>query len=122
MAARELVVAGRHECCHERLSEHTKALSPLQVGNHVAIENQHGIQPLKWDKRGVIVSCEDSDKYGVKVLGSSRLTHRNRQHLRQYTLELLETDYRQPDRMSFCPADDNQPAMVPARAAEMTHD
>ena len=49
MAARELAVAGRHERCHERLSEHTKALPPLQVGDHVAIQNRHANQPLKWD-------------------------------------------------------------------------
>ena len=82
MAARELAVAGRHERCHEKLSEHTKQLPPLHVGDHVAIQNQHGNQPLKWDKRGVIVSYEGFDKYGVKVLGSGSLTHRNRQHLR----------------------------------------
>ena len=47
MAARELAVAGRHERCHEKLSEHTKALPPLHVGDHVAIQNQHCNQPLK---------------------------------------------------------------------------
>ena len=29
-----------------------------------AIQNQHGNQPLKWDKGGVVVSCEGFDKYG----------------------------------------------------------
>ena len=109
MATRELAVAGQHEWCHERLSEHTKALLPLQVGDHVAIQNQHGNQPLKWDKRGVVVSCEGFNKYGVKVLGSGQLTHRNRQHLRQYTPELLSTADRQKDNMVFHPTDYNQP-------------
>ena len=58
MSARELAVAGRHEHCHEKLSEHTKALPPLQIGDHVAIQNQHGNHPLKWDKRSVIVSVD----------------------------------------------------------------
>ena len=75
MTARELAVAGRHERCHDRLSEHMKALPPLQVGNHVAIQNQHSNQPLKWDKLGVVVSCEGFYKHGVKVLGSGQLTH-----------------------------------------------
>ena len=75
MAARELAVAGRHEQCHEKLSEHTKALPNLQVGDHMAIQNQHSNQPLKWDKQGVVVSCEGFNKYGVKVLGLGQLTH-----------------------------------------------
>ena len=94
MAARELAVASRHERCHDRLSEHTKQLPPLDVGDHVAVQNQHGNSPLKWDKRGVIVSVEPFDKYAVKILGSGRLTYRNRQYLRRYVPRELEfTDY-----------------------------
>ena len=110
MAARKLAVAGRHKRCHERLSEHTKALPPLQVGDHVAIQNQHGNQLLKWDKCGVVVSCEGFDKYGVKVLGLGRLTHRNRQHLRQYTPELLSTADRQKNNMVYHPTEYTRPA------------
>ena len=119
MAVRELAVAGRHKHCHERLSEHMKALPPLQVGDHMAIQNQHSNQPLKWDKHGVVVSCEGFDKYGVKVLGSGRLTHRNRQHLRQYTPELLSTAGRPKDNMVFHPADYNQPAARPHPLSHM---
>ena len=36
---------------------------------------------MKWDKCGVIVSVEPYDKYTVKILGSRRLTNRNRQQL-----------------------------------------
>ena len=118
MAARELAVAGRHEHCHKKLSEHTKALPPLQIGDHVAIQNQHGNQLLKWDKRGVIVSCEDFDKYGVKVLGPSCLTYQKRQYLRQYTPELLRTDHRQQDMTMFYPADYSQPTARPSYAPE----
>ena len=81
MAARELAVASRHERCHDKLSKHTKELPPLDVGDHVAVQNQHGNSLLKWDKHGVIVSAEPYDKYVVKILGSGRLTYRNRQHL-----------------------------------------
>ena len=117
MAARELAVAGRHVRCHEKLNEHTKQLPPLHVGDLVAIQNQHGNQPLKWNKRGVVVSCEGFDKYGVKVLGSGRLSHRNRQHLRQYTPETLETAHRQPDNIAHRPAEPTRPAVQPTAPA-----
>ena len=94
MAACKLAVASRHERCHEKLSEHTKELPPLHVANHVALENQHGNSPLKWDKCGVIVSAEPYDKYAVKILGSERLTYRNRQHLRQYMPHMLKYNHR----------------------------
>ena len=90
MEAREVAVAGRHERCHQKLSEHTKQLPPLCVGDHVAIQNQHGNHPLKWDKRGQVVTVEGHDKYGVRVSGSGRLTFRNRQHLRPYLPDSLE--------------------------------
>ena len=76
--------------CHEKLSEHTKELPPLHVGDHVAVQNQHGNSPLKWDKHGVIVSAEPYNKYTVKILGSGRLTYQTRQHLWQYVPHELE--------------------------------
>ena len=87
-------MAGRHECCHEKLNEHAKVLPLLQIGDHVAIQNQLGNHPLKWDKHGVIVSVDGFNKYGVKVLGSGRLRNRNRQFLRQYTPNLIRADFR----------------------------
>ena len=108
MATRELAVAGRHEPCHEKLSEHIKALLPLQISDHVAIQNQHGNHPLKWDKCGVIVSVDGFNKYGVKVLGSGCLTHRNSQFLRQYTPDLIKADHGQHHRAEFYPADYSQ--------------
>ena len=75
MAACELAVASWHERCHDKLSKHTKELPPLHVSDHVAVQNQHGNSPLKWDKCGVIVSVEPYDKYAVKILDSGRLTY-----------------------------------------------
>ena len=83
-------MAGRHERCHDVLNEHTQALPPLEVGDHVALQNQHGNSPLKWNKRGVVVSVEEHEKYGIRVFGSGRLTYRNRQHLRAYVPDVLE--------------------------------
>ena len=59
-------------------------LKPLKVGQFVAIQNQHGTKPLRWDRTGVVVMCMDYDQYIVKVHGSNRITRRNRKFLRAY--------------------------------------
>ena len=69
---------------HDRSSEKTKPLLPLRVGDHVLIQNQTGNHPKRWDKRGVIASCEGFDQYIVIVDGSRRLTKRNRKFLRRF--------------------------------------
>ena len=61
-----------------------KPLLPLRVGDHVLIQNQTGNHPKRWDKRGVIASCEGFDQYVVIVDGSRRLTRRNRKFLRRF--------------------------------------
>ena len=69
---------------HDKWSEHTKPLQPLRVGDHVLIQNQTGNHPKRWDKRGVVASCEGFDQYVVIVDGSRRLTRRNRKFLRRF--------------------------------------
>ena len=54
------------------------------MGDHVSIQNCHGNNPLKCDKRGIVVSYDVFDKYGVKLDGSCRLTFRNRKHLKKF--------------------------------------
>merc|ERR1712082_186569 len=44
--------------------------------------NQHGNQPLRWEKTGVVMESGDLDVYVVKVDGSGRLSKRTRAHLR----------------------------------------
>ena len=68
----------------ETLSEHSRPLSPLRIGDGVMIQNQSGRFPKKWDKSGVIVETKANDQYVVKVAGSGRLTLRNRRFLRRY--------------------------------------
>ena len=82
--SREYALRKRHMTAHERLSEHTRRLPPLKVGNHVRIQNQTGRFPLKWDKTGVIVEVRQFDQYVVKVDGSNRVTLRNRKFLRKF--------------------------------------
>ena len=68
----------------ERLSEHTKRLPLLAIGDCVRIQNQIGHYPLKWDKPGVIIEVNQFDQYAVNVDGSARTTLPNRKFLRKY--------------------------------------
>ena len=56
MIAREEALRHRHTRDCERLSEHTKRLIHLTVGDHVRIQNQIGPHPLKWDNTGIVNS------------------------------------------------------------------
>ena len=60
----------RYQGCQQRLAEHSKALPMLNVGDRVAVQNQSGSKPNKWDRTGTIVEVRDFDKYIVKVDGS----------------------------------------------------
>ncbi|XP_052791355.1 uncharacterized protein LOC128225477 [Mya arenaria] len=84
LLAREEALRKRHMLSAERLSEHTKRLPQLSVGDPVRIQNQVGQHPLKWDKTGVIIEVRQFDQYVVKVDGSGRVTLRNRKFLRKY--------------------------------------
>ena len=84
MLLREAALHTRKRADSEKWSEKTKTLANLEIGDHVSIQNCHGNSPLKWDKRGVIVSYDGFDKYGVNVDGSRRLTFRNRKHLKKF--------------------------------------
>ena len=82
--SREDALRNRHMRCCERLTEHTKRLPPLVVGDHVRLQNQTGLHPLKWDKTGVVIEVRQFDQYVVRVDGSRRVTVRNRKFLRKY--------------------------------------
>ncbi|CAE1245843.1 unnamed protein product [Acanthosepion pharaonis] len=64
---REEALRDRHIRCAERLSEHTKRLPPLIVGDHVRIQNQVGPYASKWDKTGVIIEVRQFDQYVITV-------------------------------------------------------
>ena len=44
--------------------------------------SQHGNDPLRWDRSGVVVEAGTHDSYNVRLDGSGRLSERNRTHLR----------------------------------------
>ena len=84
LISREEALRNRHMRAAERLSEHTRHLPPLVVGDCVRIQNQTGPHPTKWDKTGIIVEVRQFDQYVVRVDGSGRVTLRNRKFLRKY--------------------------------------
>ena len=92
LAAREEALRVRHLKMCERLSEHTKYLIPLKIGDSVRIQNQYGPQPRRWDKTGTIVEVKQFDQYMVRVDGSSNATLRNRKFLRKF----IPVVHRQP--------------------------
>ena len=79
---REKALARRHARREVDLSEHTKVLKPLDVGQVVMVQNQAGNSPKRWDKSGVIIEVLDFDKYKVKLDGTGRMTIRNRRFLK----------------------------------------
>ena len=85
LTSREEALRNRHMRSAERLSEHTRHLPPLAIGDYVRIQNQTGPYPTKWDKTGIVVEVRQFDQYVVRVDGSGRVTLRNRRFLRRYT-------------------------------------
>ena len=84
LLSREEALRNRHMRTAERLSQHTRHLLPLTVGDHVRIQNQVGPFPNKWDKTGIVVEVRQFDQYVIRVDGSGRVTLRNRKFLRKY--------------------------------------
>ena len=72
----------RHEA-GDRLSEHTRPLKPLQIGDWVQCPNLHGPNPLKSDYSGEIVGFHNEHSYAVKIQPGGRISVRNRATLRK---------------------------------------
>ena len=104
--------------------EHALPLSPLAVGQRVLIQNQHGNDPLRWDRSGVVVEAGTHDSYSVRLDGSGRLSKRNRTHLRPVqahnddaaphlplaTLPNYVAQGARPRTRAMPPAEENEPA------------
>jgi hypothetical protein len=80
---RERALAKRHLSDIEKYNEHTKPLSELSMGQNVAVQNQTGSHPNRWDKTGVITEVRGNRQYTVRLDGSGRCTLRNRKFLRR---------------------------------------
>ena len=113
MSHRELALARRHSRDHERWNEHTRRLPPLQVGDHVYLQNLVGNHPRRWERTGTVVEVRQYHQYVVRVDGTGRVTIRNRQHLRKFTpfhapstpsLSVTPTVERSVDPVTNCPS------------------
>jgi len=51
----------------ETFSEHSKTLAPLNIRDHVFLQNQSGNAPGKWDRSGVVIEPKNHDQYLVKI-------------------------------------------------------
>ena len=81
--AREVALARRHQLREEALSEHTRKLPILDVGDVVQVQNQRGPKANKWSLSGVIVESLGNNQYRVKMDGSGRVSLRNGQFLKR---------------------------------------
>ena len=85
MTNREKALSKRHSREKEKWTEHTKTLKPLDIGDHVYVQNLVGNQPLRWERTGVVVEVKPFNQYVIRLDGSGRVTLRNRRHLRKFT-------------------------------------
>ena len=67
---RELALAPRGAKLHDKLKQGTKELPPLEIGDHVMLQNQLGSKPKRWDKQGVVFQADPKTRQ-YKVFGSS---------------------------------------------------
>ena len=80
---REKAMARRLDRDGARLQKYTKEQKIIPVGDTVAVQNQAGRFPKKWDKTGTVVENQEYDKVLVKLDGSGRLTTRNRRFVKK---------------------------------------
>jgi hypothetical protein len=95
---RERTLANKREMDHQRWSHRTKNLEELEVGTTVAIQNQTGPNPTKWDKTGIIIENKPNSKVMIKVDGSRCVTLRNRRFVRPMETTLRTTTRQAPAR------------------------
>jgi hypothetical protein len=80
---RERTLASKRKLDNQKWSQRTKDLDELEVGTAVAIQNQTGNNPTKWDKTGIILENKPNSKVMNRVDGIRRVTMRNRRFVRQ---------------------------------------
>ena len=84
---REISYHEKNRVVSEGYNMKARALAPLQVGTHVVVQGGD----KKWSKQGKIIEFIGNRQYHVKLLGSGRITLRNRRFLRA---EYITTDHR----------------------------
>ena len=117
IANREKALAIRHSREREKWSEHTRDLKPLEVGDHVYVQNLVGNNPLKWERTGIVVEAMPFKQYRIKLDGSGRITLRNRRHLRKFT-PFYRPNVKTPAHAINTPAANTVPAEGPRQNQE----
>ena len=75
---REQAFRKRHLLKHEQLSATSKSLSPLSIGDPVAVQDKtNSGKAGKWTKTGVITDSLGFQSYEVKIDGGNSLTTRH---------------------------------------------
>ena len=85
---RERTLALKRDSDNKRWSQKTRDLDTLEIGTPVAIQNQTGSNPTKWDKTGVILENKPHSQVLIRVDGSRRVTMRNRRFIRELNPDL----------------------------------
>merc|ERR1712106_1271177 len=80
---RERALASRRSSDGSRLAQHTKQQKELPYGTQVAVQNQTGRNPNKWDKTGTVIETRPHSQVVVRLDGSRRMTLRNMQFIKE---------------------------------------
>ena len=118
---KEAALRHRYHRTSEALTEHSRALPPLIIGDRCYIQNQTGNHPKRWDRSGTVVDTLGHDSYLVKVDGSGRTTQRNRRFLRQFVpvSPLLPSPPRVPQQVIGERSDVLPPGELQARPVDV---
>ena len=90
---RELKYHQRNHILAEEYNRHTRSLKPLSGGTHVLIQGKD----KRWNRQGEVVECLNNRQYRIRLLGSGRVTLRNRRfikpcHQTKPTLQLYSSE------------------------------
>ena len=80
---RKRFMASRREGNSTRIARYTKQQRELPVGMAVAVQNQTGRYPTKWDKTVVIIEIKKHSHVLVKMDGSWKVSLCNRRFVKQ---------------------------------------
>ena len=80
---RELALQKRNSKIVERYDRISRPLAELDVNDQVAVQNQTGSYPKRWEKTGTIVEKMGNRQYNIRMDGSGRITTRNRRFIKK---------------------------------------
>ena len=78
---REREYTKKNRAIAKEYNRHTKSLSPLMPGTLVFVQGRD----KRWRKQGKIIESLDHRQYRIRLLGSGRVTLRNRHFIRECT-------------------------------------